>query len=77
MVGHEKVSRLPFCTCPCDILSLALVCILRRVFEQLVNSRAVTISPTAGGPRLASLLISVFTLRYGPGLILRGPPCRM
>jgi len=26
------------------IFSLALVCILRRVFEQLVNSRAVTIS---------------------------------
>jgi len=19
--GHEKVARLPFCTCPCDILS--------------------------------------------------------
>ena len=21
LVGHEKVARLPFCTCPCDILS--------------------------------------------------------
>ena len=41
-MGHEKVARLPCCTCPCDILSLALVCILRRVSEQLVNSRAVT-----------------------------------
>ena len=20
-VGHEKVARLPFCTCPCDVLS--------------------------------------------------------
>jgi len=20
-MGHEKVARLPFCTCPCDILS--------------------------------------------------------
>ena len=42
-MGHEKVARLPFCTCPSDF-SLALVCVLRRVFEQLVNSRAVAIS---------------------------------
>ena len=39
-MGHEKVPRLPFCTCPCDILSA--VSILRSVFEQLVNSCAVT-----------------------------------
>jgi len=50
-MGHEKVARLPFCTCPCDILSLALVCILRRVFEQLVNSRTVNNPP----PRLVVL----------------------
>ena len=37
-----------FATYPC---SLALVCILRRVFEQLVNSRAVTISPTHTNPQ--------------------------
>ena len=41
----KKVALLPFCKCPCVIFLLALVCILRRVFEQLVNSRAVTISP--------------------------------
>jgi len=40
-LGHEKVARLPFCTC-LVIFSLALLCILRRVSEQLVNSRAVT-----------------------------------
>jgi len=40
-MGHEKVARLPFCTC-LVIFSLTLVCILRRVSEQLVNNRAVT-----------------------------------
>jgi len=40
-VGHEKVARLPFVRV-LVIFSLTLVCILRRVFEQLVNSRAVT-----------------------------------
>jgi len=158
-VDHEKVAHLPLCTCPCDI-SLALVCILRRVFEQLVNSRAVTMLRYTGcnivilmaapewlmscsscilgtlakygiriksaqdtgterqyQPRscshqnhcyigytstwldvhscvlmqeattftifyngisfqhLATVLISVFALWYGPGLLFRGPPC--
>jgi len=42
-VGHEKVARLPFCKCPCDILSGdSIYSILHRVSEQLVNSRAVT-----------------------------------
>jgi len=40
-VGNEKVARLPF-SHVLVIFSLALVCILCRVFEQLVNSRAVT-----------------------------------
>ena len=51
-MGHEKVAHLPFYTCPCDILSG--IPILRRVFEQLVNSHAVTIPPspsTADRPR--------------------------
>jgi len=26
-MGHEKVARLPFCTCPCDILSDVSMCI--------------------------------------------------
>ena len=43
-VGHEKVARLPFCTCPCDILSAISMYI--RVFEELVNSRAVTMFPS-------------------------------
>jgi len=41
-MGHEKVARLPF-TRVLVIFSLALVCILRGVFEQLDNSRAVTV----------------------------------
>jgi len=50
-MGHEKVARLLFCTV-LVIFSLALVCILRRVFELLINSRAVTIPPpNAGRPR--------------------------
>jgi len=45
-MSYEKVARLPFCTCPCDILSgVVLVCVLRRVFEQLVNSCAVLPTP--------------------------------
>jgi len=40
-VGHEKVARLPFCTCPCDILSGVSIYISRRVFEPLVSSCAV------------------------------------
>jgi hypothetical protein len=76
-MGHEKVASFPFCTCPCDILSG--VRILRRVFEQLVNSRAVTISPLSlqflSFHHLATLLLSVFTLRHGLGLIFRGPSC--
>jgi len=39
-MGHEKVSRLPFARV-LVIFCLASVCILRRVTEQLVNSRAV------------------------------------
>ena len=79
-MGHEKVARLPFCTCPCDILFGVSVCILRRVFEQLANSRAVTISPPPppphrGRPRLPTVLISVFTVCYRSGLIFRGPSC--
>jgi len=49
-VAHEKLVHLQFCKCPCDILSG--VCILRRVFEQLVNSRALTISPPPPPPSL-------------------------
>jgi len=73
-VGHEKVALLPFFACPCDSC-LALVCMLRRVFEQLVNSRAVTISPPPH--RWSSsiiycwpVLVSVFTLCYRPWTIL-------
>ena len=81
-MDQDKVACLPFCTCPCDF-SLALVCILRRVFEQLVNSRAVTISlpPLPPTQRWSSsiacwpVLISVLTLCYGPGLLFRGPFC--
>ena len=40
-MDHEKVARLLFSRV-LVIFSLALVCILRRVFEQLVTSRAVT-----------------------------------
>jgi hypothetical protein len=56
-----------------------LVCILRRVFEQLVNSRAVitfnTFYDVISFQNLATLLISVFTLCYGPGLLFPVPPC--
>ena len=31
-MGHEKVARLPFCTCPCDILSGVSMYILSRCF---------------------------------------------
>ena len=40
-MGHEKVAHLPFCTC-LVIFSLVLLYILLRVFEELVNSLAVT-----------------------------------
>jgi len=40
-VGHEKEAHLPFAHVV--IFSLALLCILRRVFEQLVNRRAVIV----------------------------------
>jgi len=61
------------------MFSLALVRILRRVFEQLVNSRAVTtfniFYDGLSFQHLATVLISVFTLCYGPGLLFRGPFC--
>ena len=42
-MGHKKVARLPFCTCPVILSGVStLVYILRRVFEQLANSCAVT-----------------------------------
>ena len=37
-MDHEKVARLPFCACPCDILCGVSIYILRRVFEHSVNS---------------------------------------
>ena len=40
-IGHEKVGRLPFPRV-LVILSVVLVRVLRTVFEQLVNSRDVT-----------------------------------
>ena len=56
-VCHEKVAVFRFALV-LVIFSLALVCILRRVFEQLVNSRAVTVfilltttTTTTGRPR--------------------------
>jgi hypothetical protein len=73
--GPRKSSPPPVCTCPCDILSLALVIFsLALVYcvewLKLVNSRAVSISPpTAGRPRS-------HVVGYGPGLLFRGPPCR-
>ena len=66
------------------------------MFEQLVNSRAVTISPPPppglvvldlmllvtfniydglSFQHLATVLISVFMLCYGPGLLFRGQLC--
>ena len=58
---------------------VALVCILRRVFEQSVNCRAVTTFNIyydgLSFQHLATVLIPVFTLCYAPGLLLRGPLC--
>jgi hypothetical protein len=51
---------------------MALVCILRTVFEQLVNSRAdTTLNIFYDGisfQALANVLVSLFTLRYLPRL---------
>jgi len=51
---------------------------LRGVFEQLVYSRAITFSISYDGlsfQHLATVLISVFALCCGPGLLFRGPLC--
>ena len=61
------------------IYSLALVCILGRVFEQLVDRMLLAIFSIfydgLSFQYLATVLISVFTLCYGPELLFRGSPC--
>ena len=96
-VGHEQVARLPFCTCPCDILSgvsmhshtiqlqpsKSLCCIGYTstgldVRSCVLMKEATTFSIFYDGisfQHLATVLISVFTLCYGPGLLFRGPFC--
>jgi hypothetical protein len=76
-MGHEKAARLPFCTCPCDILSgVSMYVILRRACSCVLMQQATTFSIFYDGlsfQHLAAVLISVLTLCYGPGIPFRGP----
>ena len=44
-MGHEKVARLPFCTCPCDILSGVIMYIAWSVLTVSQQSRCYHFSP--------------------------------
>ena len=59
-MGHENVARLRFSTCPCDVLCGVSMYLLRRLFEQLVNSRAVAISPHAPPPLYAFRILLLY-----------------
>jgi hypothetical protein len=77
-VGHDKVAHLPFCTCPCDILSGVNMYITYS--DWTVSQQSCYHHPPLPPPHrwyssIATLLISVFTLSYGPGLIFRGLLC--
>ena len=61
---------------PLDHEAGLVLCILSRVFEQLVDRMLLaTFNIFYDVQHLATVLISVFRLCYGPGLLFRGPLC--
>jgi len=74
-VGHEKVARLPFCTCPCDILSGVSTSVWTVSQRSCCHHFFPPRRWSSTIARCWLVLISVFTLCYGPGLLFRGPFC--
>jgi hypothetical protein len=74
-MGHEKVALLPFCTCPCDIVSGVSPPPSLVVLDRMLLATFSIFCDGLSFQHLAIVLISVFTLCYGPGLLFRGPLC--
>ena len=69
-MGHEKVDRLPFCKCPCDILSgVSIYSIFPRVFEQLVNSRAVAMGRYARCNMVILMAATTWLMSFSPCIV--------
>jgi len=71
-MGHEQPA---FCFARVLVIySLALVCCVQRSNSRAVTTFSIFYDGTSF-QHMAALLIFVFTLCYGPGLLFRGPFC--